>query len=834
MYENIQVNRNFRTLASIADERKIDLLQNQNALIENKILELKPQIDSLVSEEYEKKKLHILKQKELSTAQNALELLQELYSYQKFMAKTYREENDEEKMFELLEHIAKLKTTTVDEYPMEKEKIAAEIAAMKLCLAKSAEAGKLDEAKEVLKLIKEYDEKFLSVMDSDELKSTMVENECTLNTADLAELDKKYLDENFDSLKKIPLLQQQEADKLSEINKLAIDLNIPHREFEALLGIEKDIKTIFSEEIAADYLGPVFQYLDSSSGLDIKMWDQIAPIAKAIVFKTISSMHIYLSNASNDRPSGGFTYYAIENFPIKIYNENVHDAENLISMKKLIRSDLESEELKNFLFTLFYDYILADGDEWEERDDLEMFCIKSSDGKCSVTTQNKIVEIKSEWNNIWEVNERSPLAAIQSYYKLIKEYLVIQSEISKNLVTRSTAKYEFNLKKEEITQQELNKLSKKTVIKEDTNHLKMVTAAKEIHNEISKLLTTDNEDLKNWDIDKLKKDAEKFSPSELAQNYYQKIAALTDEYNFENESVRESVIELIVNFINIYNKNEEFSPTNLKFLRESKEYENLIEEKRREIQDLYDSIVIYVEDFEKLSMSEQIKKFNKLYANIISNDQLVKYLEDDIKEIYKKTTFNFKQSVYDEFENQDNEVIKNEISEAYKRLITIQKLHRIDLKNIDESYYHNLVDSLGKIREYSNEEVYASVKVKKRAYPLMNMVVVKILKDTVQNFTVTYNSVLSDYINYSHLFFNTKAALSDETNDGNFSWNCFDITRLKSIDFVENWKDEKRVLPTLCRQLIKGLLLMIHIINYISVFKFIIISEKIFEVNYLH
>ena len=55
---------------------------------------------------------------------------------------------------------------------------------------------------------------------------------------------------------------------------------------------------------------------------------------------------------------------------------------------------------------------------------------------------------------------------------------------------------------------------------------------------------------------------------------------------------------------------------------------------------------------------------------------------------------------------------------------------------------------------------------------------------------------------------------------------------LPSIDFAEKWNDDFRSKVSFEKvKQVKAFLLILHIINYISIFKFIIVSSKIFEVR---
>jgi hypothetical protein len=64
-----------------------------------------------------------------------------------------------------------------------------------------------------------------------------------------------------------------------------------------------------------------------------------------------------------------------------------------------------------------------------------------------------------------------------------------------------------------------------------------------------------------------------------------------------------------------------------------------------------------------------------------------------------------------------------------------------------------------------------------------------------------------------------------------YSWNNFDATRIKGMNILETWKENATKIPSDIRQTIKGLLLILHLINYTPNLKFVILSDKLFEVS---
>ena len=79
----------------------------------------------------------------------------------------------------------------------------------------------------------------------------------------------------------------------------------------------------------------------------------------------------------------------------------------------------------------------------------------------------------------------------------------------------------------------------------------------------------------------------------------------------------------------------------------------------------------------------------------------------------------------------------------------------------------------------------------------------------------------------------TLYCFEDNANDATvlnqFNWQCFDLSRFKSIDFQTGWTNNGReIVGDEVHTTIKAFLLIVHLIRYVSHFKFIIIHEHLF------
>ncbi|XP_070495769.1 uncharacterized protein [Chironomus tepperi] len=834
IYERIQLNKSFFSLLYIINERKIDFFNTQKDFVDQKVQDIKQEINVSVSDEHKKERECFANFNQVLTSENILKILQAMHHELNCFAENYKGEAREQLIFNFLQGFAKFTTSSVGEHlddDFDPNKfVDNEIASAKLSLVESIKHGKFDETKEILKALNEFDQKFINFMESDQafpLYDHINKVDCSVKGDLISEFEHWRISEEM-SIAESAKTSSTAENYLSQINKYLVDLKIPNEQFETLLKIEKLVDSL--DEIKDEYLGPVFNFLDTTSGLDVKMWNDISSVAYTILFKTsLGKLYFMKKFFESDMAHAEFTFCSVEDYPIKEFDENIHESESFISMKNLIKKNLSYKQLESVILSMLYPYLLADETDYDdlEVDELGAFCIKVYDNISSISHHDGAAIVNSEWNNIWEQSEKGPVQVAQDYYQLIKEYVKVDDKIKNKF--KSTEKFE-DIKFTAFDER-INKISQSSTIKNEKND-PMVNARKDVLNKMNQVMQASQEECKKWNQNELKE-----------QGNLTAMASAYEQYNHIDSIVMDN--NILVEFNNFklaetFSKSEGAHIRNrtdkIQKMKQTERFQQLLEkidifealriDKAKALEDLQDNADIYIKDISE--DHEQMRDFGTLYAEKVVIEDMISFLNQCIKDILNYSTVSFKQSIYDEFQNQDLEVIVNEISDVYTRLLRLKAVNRMDLKCLNPAAYQNLIDSLGKVKEFSNKDLYNPMKIRKRAYPLMNVVVVKVLKDTVHNFTLTYNSVLSNYISNSNLFFYTKSEMN-EVDDTNFTWRYFDISKLKSIDFVEKWKDEKRTLPLACRQLIKALLLILHIINYLSVFKFIVISEKLFE-----
>lgn len=836
IYERIQLNKSFFSLLYIINERKIDFFNTQKDLIDQKVQDVKTEINSIVSKEHKKKRKCFSNFNQILTSNNVLKIFQEIHQELNYFAENYAGEACEQFIFSFLEGFSKFSTSSINEYLEDdfdpNKYVDCEIAATKLSLVESIKHGKFEETKEVLKKLNEFDQQFINFVESDEafpLFDSINKVKCSIDKDVIAEFERWRINEELSVAESIRISSTSE-EYLTQINKYLVDLKLSNVDFETLLKIEKLVDSL--ENIKEDYLGPVFCYMDTTSGLDVKMWTDISSVAYTILFKSSACLRAFIDRfLETEKTYAAFTFCAIDDYPIEEFDEKIHESESFISMRNLVKKDLSSKQLEKVILSMLYPYLLVNKTDYDdlEIDELGAFCIKVYDDNSSVTHYDGAVTVNSEWNNIWEQSEKGPVEVAQEYYQLVQEYMKVDGKVKDKI--KSTEKF-WNIKLTAFYDQ-ITKISESSSI-ENVKNDPMINARKDILNKMNQVLQASKEECEKWDTNELKEQGN-FTAMATAYDQYNHIDSTVKKHNILVQYNNFKLAQLFAKSEGAYTRNR---IDKIKKIKETENFKDLLEKidffdvsrinKSKDLEDLQDDAEFFVKDVSE--NHEKMRNFGTLYAEKVVIEDMISYLQQTINDIMSYSTVSFKQSIYDEFQNQNLEVIVNEISDVYTRLLRLKAVNRMDLKCLNPAAYQNLIDSLGKVKEFSKKDIYNPLKVRKRAYPLMNVVVVKVLKDTVHNFTVTYNSVLSDYIFNSNLFFFTKSEMN-EVDDTNFTWRYFDISKLKSIDFVEKWKDEKRILPLASRQLIKALLLILHIINYLSVFKFIVISEKLFEVS---
>lgn len=119
-----------------------------------------------------------------------------------------------------------------------------------------------------------------------------------------------------------------------------------------------------------------------------------------------------------------------------------------------------------------------------------------------------------------------------------------------------------------------------------------------------------------------------------------------------------------------------------------------------------------------------------------------------------------------------------------------------------------------------------------KAFPYTNRLIVKMLKDTLAGYELTYKYTMSEFIRKGKLYCYDGSTMDPSAvTDELFNWHYFDLSRFRSIDFKTAWIDNGReTVGDDVHRAIKTFLLTLHLVRYVSHFKLIIIDERFFDI----
>lgn len=833
IYNRVQLNRSFKTLYVLLLQHNQNILQ---AMIHRHRAEIQPEklkLNEKLWDQSESKSRELLLKRYIQQNTSFLEAHREKVRELQHLINARIEDPASRHTAAIIKAFVDLKSIKKEEFLMpdynKDDYVTYHIAAMKLCLAKAAKNGKFDYTKEVFNAISKHEERCLDILSSDDALATIVDNECTVDTDDLVNIEESCLENITEGLEKLLNLYKDSTEKFRQIIQLRINMDINDQEFKSLINVEEMIQSC-PAHIKQAYWGPVFKYLKSSDNLDNKMWTEIERECKKIIFKTSETLCEFL-DMFKPGELVGLDFVAVDNIQIHRQIADIHDGNNYKSMRDLVRTDI-NKSLSYAIMTLLHDYLLYEGGIWKPTLEMNNYHIKIFDNLGSFVALGGGFKLNNNFDK-WLHSEDGPIDIINAYYVKLMEYLDIKRDISKLESEYENARKKFDNDKWNKLKNQIISICNKTTIEKDDKNPRLEADKLKLA-KMAEILELTRADFEVLDEEKLRDEMNRTQAMESIHEYYIALDEKIAQHSVFLQKIRCSLAKILCKSFEAYDRDackaEIQSSENFKLLSQKLEqYKQLMNAQMKEIEGFSNSIEAFLEDYTidwDLLDDGSLKLFKKNCKGIIFESG-INYLQDWIDDTID-FEFEFKKEIYDQFANKDIDVILKALHESYKKVIVTNEMKRIDLKNLDPTGYRNLKDSLDSVREFANKDVYIPMNVKKRAYPFMNLVIIKVIKDTVYNFTVAYNAVMVDFIEHSSLKFFTKSS-SNEIGQS-MSWDNFDLARLKAIDFSDKWKNDNNTLSASCRQLVKSLLMILHIVNYISIFKFVVISEKIFEV----
>lgn len=607
------------------------------------------------------------------------------------------------------------------------------------------------------------------------------------------------------------------ANQLDKICTSIFIAHIPQKYKNDLMTIEDLVQ--IHDDLQSEYHGPLFKYLDPSS-MSIKLWPQLMSATNLILFETTEMAEKAAFHIHDLKANSSCTFVGIDKFLKNSKTKDIH--EDIMTAKLLIKADVQ-EPLKSAIMQILSRFVLIDKIDPPKENDLIVTCY--DEVVSTIYHVDGIAVVSQLSNSIWSKYETNPIKSLTDFYIMIERRNKLTNEIKKLEQLREDG---INaLKGEELSI--INKSSRQKVKKifdtmlHATLSINLSYLSNDEQNEsFEKLLCSYETDLHTWNISALKDELEiyysKYNPyEENLSHQFQVLSTFVNNHPADKQLFFEDI-------------NEEYYKVRIDAIKDKlKLYKRYQENFAENILKMYDNLIDQMKD-NNFDFQESVE-INTNFGYALAQKSLISTLIDSLKSLLKiGLVTKSKHEMFEKYQNKPDQEVVNKIAEIHGQLFKEKNEKHLRLTNLTAESYTKLKESIEKVPKYAEQEVFTPLEVKKRAYPMMNFLVVKMLRDTVHHFKVTYNVIFSDYISQSSLFFYTQGDINEELEEDKFSWNCFDMTRLKSIDFVDKWEAgyKSKIGVEKIKQ-IKAFLLILHMINYISIFKFIIVSSKIFE-----
>ncbi|KAG5674871.1 hypothetical protein PVAND_004816 [Polypedilum vanderplanki] len=808
--ERIKINRHFFTLYYILTERRTQVFERLKKFYSEEQNRVLPSVRNLLMEQLNTQKRINLE--EMISERSHLKALEELIDDLSLVSDNYNIESIPiSQFFELINSCNFGSEKVINHSSL--------IASWKIFLKNAKENGNLELEIENLKPFLR-NASYLDVFNEFEEESFEVDfTSVQINEVEAAKNKMKLASTMIELRKKFFQI-------ISEVQTLTIqgcfDQMLPCTLFE----IEKIIQN--DSTLKEDFIGPVFKFFNKNTkSFDSAFWHNIEEIANIILFRKTTTAHTFIEQFklkaiknSGDPlkilPDYKFKICCIDDIVEKSYDDDIHNNESLRSMKDLISKETPSS-IRKIMKTLLHEFLIIQDEDYEPNESCKNFkIIEINNEKVVKTHFRNSTRIVTNSNIVWDELERSPIDVIQEIYEKVLQQVKVSLEIDKI----------------ENLQNEMRMMSKqerKDAIKNFSKRIFNIKEKRKFPNEfgiLTQIIDDPNlsQKIDEWSLHELEMQVNESTFNLFVNNKIDdfvegvkedvalKLLTGCNYFTFGSNKKSEIVINTKLTELKNILSNNEPEHLHLNQIERSAEFMVNYRENPKECCDIFLKYGKF-----QMKKSEMQNLIEELIATlVIAHDP-------------KTSPMFFHQEIYNDNVDKNIDELINDIKELRQQLINLNEERTIELRRLSLVEYKKLVDSIGNVQRYAEQEDFSPLQVKRRAYPLMNIIVVKILKDTIGNFTTTYNHVLSDYINDSELFFFTNP--KQGINGGNFSWNCLDLSQLKAIEFAESWKNDKmkNSLESAVRQKIKGLLLILYIINYISAFKFLILSDKVFE-----
>lgn len=582
------------------------------------------------------------------------------------------------------------------------------------------------------------------------------------------------------------------------------------------------------EDVLEEYLGPVFKNLKPMPEIEHKIWSQLRSAANIILFVQGSTAKKFQQKLLESGISTGpYTFLGIDEIATSTKPIPTELAEKTNSAEDLVCDDFK---FKDKLKMLLREIVIA-----------------------------KEVETQEIKTNILQAQGLSAIQILKQIYQNVDKHVVLKSRIE-NASKLKVDLEEKLLEVEENYRQTIDTLQTVlsipsvitahrhilNLLQQKNDLLKLHSFTMLLSQELTKLNDEHEASIDLWNVQEIEERIRAKSNQLLERRISKEAQTLELDKNHDKKKLEDSIIKMEHHLEVLW---KSFQSMNNQWDRLDEVSVSTKANATEELTNLYQKHLKLCHELLKINQSLHVTPpttTNKSQLEVELLDIRFRLHEKNSEMSLINDAMRQCQEVLDRCMNDSNQYLDVQLYQEYRkepvnviaeRIEQCQRRLRLmkndNIKLVSNEQYGHLIESIEKVKIYSSSPVSLRAnKVCPRAYPIINKLLSKMLKDAVSNYRISFGVVMSDFIRKSTLFFYTRR-LFDEIKDDDFSWSCFDMGRLKAMDFVLNWKKNRSdSIGTANLRKVKGLLLILHIINYLSVFKFIIIDEEIYDVSY--
>lgn len=603
------------------------------------------------------------------------------------------------------------------------------------------------------------------------------------------------------------------------------------------------------EDVSEEYLGPVVKSLKTMPELEHKIWPQLSSVAYIILFVQGSTARMFHQKlVEHEINASSYTFRGIDEIITSTKPISTKLAEKIKLAEAMICDDFK---FKDKLKMLLRENVIAK----------ELNVASQTLTPDGITTLNKNhLLFQSVQLNILQAQGLSAIQMLKQIYQNVDKHVVLKSRIE-NASNLKVDLEEKLLEVEESYRQSIGTFqtlfSIPSVItahrhiccllqqKNDLQKRHSLTML--LSQELTRLNDEHEASIDLWNVQEIEERVHTKRNQLFDKRLMQDAQTLELEKDHDKKQLEGSIIKmehhfevLWKNFQSMNNQWDRLDDVSISIKASaSEELMNLYQKHLKQCDDELEAInqslqvsppsTTHKSQLEVELMDIRFRLYEEKSEMSLINDAM-RQCQEVLDRCKNNSNQYLDASIYQQFRKEPMNVIADRIEQCQRRL---QMMNSDKMKLVSNEQYGHLIESIEKVKTYSNSPVSLRVsKVDRKAHPIINKLLCKMLKDAVYNYRLSFGAVMSDFIRKATLFFYTRR-LFDEIKDDDFSWNCFDMGRLKAMDFVLNWKNsQSNSIGTASLRKTKGLLLILHIINYLSVFKFVIIDEKIYDVSY--